>query len=118
VEIKCGKNITIGEQCTIGRYSCLGALSKIEIGSHVRIARGVIIETGGLDFSQEPPYPHVSKEIKIGDGVWIGINAVILGGVTIGAHSIIGAGVVVNKDVKPNSIVVVQPPRKTVLHDE
>jgi acetyltransferase-like isoleucine patch superfamily enzyme len=117
VEIKHGHNICIGEQVTIGRYSSLGALSKITIGSHVRIARGAMIETGGLDFDQPPPYPHISKEIRIEDGVWIGMNAVILGGVTIGARSVVGAGVIVNKDVKPNSIVVGQPPRRATLHE-
>jgi maltose O-acetyltransferase len=111
VEHKYGENIKIGYHSSIGPYSCIGAKSKITIGSHVRISRGVIIETAGLDLSQPVPYPHISKEIIIEDGVWIASNAIILGGVTIGANSIIGAGAVVSKDVKPNSIMVGQPLR-------
>jgi maltose O-acetyltransferase len=107
-EIKYGENIKIGYHSAIGPYSCLGAKSKISIGSYVRISRGVIIETAGLDLSKPAPYPHVSKEITIEDGVWIASNAVILGGVTIGANSIIGAGAVVTKNVLPNSIMVGQ----------
>lgn len=111
VEIKYGENISVGYHSAIGQYSSIGAMSKITIGSYVRISRGVIIETAGLDLSQSPPYPHVSKEIIIEDGVWIAANAVILGGVIIGANSIIGAGAVVSKNVAPNSIMVGQPLR-------
>jgi maltose O-acetyltransferase len=116
VEIKYGENISIGYHSAIGRYSCIGAKSKVKIGSYVRISRGVIIETAGLDLSQPVPYPHTSKEITIEDGVWIASNAIILGGVTIGANSIIGAGAVVSKNVAPNSILVNQPLRNLKLN--
>lgn len=111
VEIKYGENIQIGYHSSIGPYACLGAKSPIKIGSYVRISRGVIIETAGLDLNQPPPYPHVSKQITIEDGVWIASNAIVLGGVTIGANSIIGAGAVVSKNVPPNSVMVNQPLR-------
>lgn len=111
VEIKYGENISIGYHSAIGPYSCLGAMSKISIGSYVRISRGVIIETAGLDLGKPAPYPHISKEITIEDGVWIASNAIILGGVTIGANSIIGAGAVISKSVPANSIIVGQPVR-------
>ena len=47
----------------------------------------------------------MTKPIKIGNHVWIGINATILKGVTIGDGAIIAAGAVVNKDVEENSLV-------------
>jgi hypothetical protein len=50
--------------------------------------------------------------ITIGDDVWIGSNAVILDGVTVGAHSIIGAGAVVTKNVDEWSVVAGNPARK------
>jgi maltose O-acetyltransferase len=112
VEIKYGENIEIGYSSAIGRYSCLGAMSRIKIGSYVRISRGVIIETAGLDMTQPAPYPHTSKEIIIEDGAWIASNAIILGGVTIGANALIGAGAVVTKNVAPGSILVGQPLRE------
>lgn len=111
VEIKYGENIVIGYHTAIGPYTCIGAKSPVTIGSHVRISRGVIIETAGLDLSQPAPYPHISKEIIIEDGVWIASNAIILGGVTVGSNSIIGAGAVVSKSVPPKSIMVGQPLR-------
>jgi len=84
----------------------MGAMSPIKIGDYVRISRGVIIETAGLDLNSDLPYAHVSKPIVIGRGVWLATNAIVLGGVTIGDHAVIGAGVVVTKDVPPHAIVV------------
>ncbi|WP_373032498.1 DapH/DapD/GlmU-related protein [Sulfurovum sp.] len=105
-EIKYAKNITYGEGVIIGPKCTLGAKSKIIIGSNVRISKGVFIETAGLDFTKEPPYPHISKEIILEDNVWLGANVIVLSGVTIGQGSIIGAGTVVSKNVTPNSILV------------
>ena len=113
-EIKFGKNISIGYHTSIGPYSCIGAMSPVTIGSYVRISRGVVIETAGLNLLVPPPYPHISKPIIIEDGVWIASNAIILGGVRIGANSIIGAGAVVTKNVEAGSIVVGQAARKLV----
>ncbi len=45
----------------------------------------------------------------IGDDIWIGANAVILPGVTIGSHSVVAAGSVVTKDVPPHSLVAGVP---------
>jgi len=106
IDIKYGENITIGDNVLIGPCCSLGAKSKITIGNYVRISRGVIIETAGLNLNAPPPYKHTSKPIVIEDGVWVAANAIILGGVTIGENSIIGAGTVVTKDVAPYSIIV------------
>ena len=49
------------------------------------------------------------KPVRIGDHVWIGGNVTILPGVSIGDHSIIGAGSVVTKDIPANVIAVGNP---------
>lgn len=51
----------------------------------------------------------------IGDDVWIGTNAIILGGVKVGQGAIIGADAVVAKDV-PSYVVVVDNPAKVVKY--
>lgn len=111
VEIKYGNNITIGDNSSIAQYACLGAKSPINIGDYVRISRGVVIETAGLDMKSGKPYKHISKPIIIENGVWIASNAIILPGVTIGEDSVIGAGAVVSKNVPPSSVIVGQPIR-------
>lgn len=47
----------------------------------------------------------LQNPIVIKDNVWIGINATILQGVTVGENAVIGAGAVVTKDVPPNAVV-------------
>jgi acetyltransferase-like isoleucine patch superfamily enzyme len=51
------------------------------------------------------------EKIKIGDWVWVGAKSIILAGITIGDHAIIGAGSVVTKDVPKYSISVGTPAR-------
>lgn len=46
-----------------------------------------------------------NRQIVIEDDVWIGYNAIILGGVTIGTGAVIAAGAVVTENVEPYSIV-------------
>ena len=110
-DIKYGENLTIGNRSGINMYCSIGAHSPIIIGDDVRISRGAILETAGLDFSIPAPYKHISKPIIIEDGVWIASNVIILGGVTIGQGSIIGAGTVVSKSVPPMSVIVGSPNR-------
>jgi acetyltransferase-like isoleucine patch superfamily enzyme len=54
---------------------------------------------------------YTSAPIIIEDDVWVGFQAIILPGVTIGRSSIVGAGAVVTRDVEPHSIVGGVPAR-------
>jgi len=105
-EIKYPENLELGKHVIIGPQCCLGARSPIRIRDYVRISRGVVIETAGLHLDADLPYPHQSKPIVIEKGAWLGTNAIVLGGVTIGEFAVIGAGVVVTKDVPPHAVVV------------
>ncbi len=84
---------------------------KVEIGDFTMFAPGVQVLTAchptdpktrlnGLEYG---------KPIKIGKNVWVGANAIILPGVTIGYNCTIGAGSIVNKDISENSIAVGNP---------
>lgn len=108
--IKYPERIQIGYGLRVGPECILGAMGGISLGDNVRLSKGVIVETGGLDTSREhPPYTHVAKPIKIESGVWIGANAIILGGVTIGRNAVIGAGSIVTKNVPENMIFAGNP---------
>lgn len=106
VELKHPGNIKIGDYVAIGPMSTIGGLGGVILEDHVRISKGVTIESAGLDTRGSLPYKHVGKQVHIKSGAWIGARAIILGGVTIGEKAIIGAGAIVTKDVPDNGVIV------------
>ena len=129
-----GCSFAIGKNgnCTIGDFTLLnGALimaeEKIEIGSHCLISWNVgiadsdfhpldpaqrLVDAQALApfFQNRPPRPKLeTAPVKITDNVWIGMNAVILKGVTIGENSVVAAGAVVTRNVSPNTVVAGNP---------
>lgn len=104
------RGIHIGEDCEI--YSSVGFGSEpylIEIGNHVRITHGCrfITHDGGvwvLRTIKNMPSLDLFGPIKIGNNVHIGMDTVIMPGVTIGDNCIIGCGAVVTKNVPSGEI--------------
>ena len=85
----------------------------IFVGDNVMFGPNVIIATAG-----HPVIHRYGKKVaqfnipvRIGKNVWIGAGAIVLPGVTIGDHSVIGAGSVVTKDIPPNVVAVGNPCR-------
>lgn len=76
-----------------------------KIGRDVIIYHHVTIGSNTLEGSSGYGAPVIE------DGVLIGAGAKIIGNITVGKNSRIGAGCVVTKDIPPNSVVVMQPPR-------
>lgn len=119
--------VSIGEGCNFGDYLHLSCINKISIGKRVLTGRWVTINDNshGLVDGKSlitPPLlrPLVSKgPIIIEDNVWIGDKATILGGVTIGEGSVIGANSVVTHDIPPYSVAAGMPAKviKTLSPD-
>ena len=106
------EKLSLGSQTILNAGVLINAKGTIVVGDHVRFSHYCQLQSTGLDLSQ--PYQnrsHVSKPIRIGDGVWVGAGAVILSGVTIGEGAVVAAGSVVNKDVEPFTLVVGAPAR-------
>ena len=123
--------VRIGNGCFIGGSRIISA-SSVEIGNWVTMAWGITIydhnshsldyrerindqkqqlaDWGSGNFIKNKNWADVNKKpIKIGDYVWIGFDAVILKGVTIGDGAIIGARSVVTHDVEPWTVVAGNP---------
>lgn len=117
---RCGKNVNFehgahfDSDLTIGDFSGVGidcnVGGSVTIGDHVMMGPECVLLSHNhrfdrLDipmcqqgFSEEQP-------IHIGNDVWIGTRAIILPGVMVGDHSVVGAGAVVTKDVPPYAVV-------------
>ena len=107
----CGKNITIGKNVFINMGCKFQDQGGITIGDEALIGHNVVMATLNHDFDPEKRASMISAPIKIGKRVWVGANAIILGGVIIGDNSIIAAGSIVKSDVPPNTIVAGIPAR-------
>jgi acetyltransferase-like isoleucine patch superfamily enzyme len=107
--------IVIGDQSSVNPFSLLSGFGGLRIGNQVRIASHcVILSSTHLHHDAGIPIYEQGveqKETVIGDDVWIGSHAVIVGGVTIGAHSIVGAGAVVTGDIPPYTVAAGIPAR-------
>lgn len=101
----CGKNINIGKNVFINSCCCFQDQGGISIGDGALIGHKVVFATLNHDFDPQKRQSMMPKPIVIGKNVWIGTNATVLGGVTIGENAIVAAGAVVTKDVPANSIV-------------
>lgn len=104
--------LVTGADCSINAYTVLRG--RVAMGDGVRI--GAHTSILGFNHSMEPGapvfrQPLTSRGIDIGDDVWIGSHVVVLDGVNVGSHSVIGAGAVVTKDVPAGAIVGGNPAR-------
>lgn len=122
IESYCCINNAVGD-ITIGDYTRVGihctVIGPVSIGSHVNLAQGITVTALNHNFSDTTmridEQGVATKPVVIGDDVWIGANAVILPGVTIGRHCVVAAGAVVTKDV-PDHCVVGGVPATIIKH--
>jgi acetyltransferase-like isoleucine patch superfamily enzyme len=109
-----GPKLIIGDNVAIGMNATISAAKKIVIDDGVFTARNVYISDHAhafLDVTKPIGDQGITQvsEVRIGTGSWIGQNAAILPGVTIGKHCVIGANSVVNKDIPNYSVAVGLP---------
>ena len=100
-----GKNITIGKDVFINSGCHFQDQGGIEIGDGVLIGHNVVLATINHDLDPEENRKNHYAPIKIGNHVWIGSNATVLPGVTIGDWAVVAAGAVVTQDVLPLTVV-------------
>lgn len=103
-----GATMTIGANTFINQGTTLAAAASLEIGPDCLVGEFVAIHDTNFH-AVAPGQPVKTRRVRIGRNVWIGHRAIILAGVTVGDHAVIGAGAVVTKDVPPRTIVAGNP---------
>jgi maltose O-acetyltransferase len=108
-ELEIGDGAFINYGCSIAATKLIRIGARCSIGTHVIMMDNDFHDVSPERRSQMPP----SAPIVLGENVWVGARAIVLRGVTIGAHSVIGAGSVVSHDV-PERVVAAGVPAKVV----
>ncbi len=114
-----GANISLGKYVSINQDVVIQTTGGVKIGDYVTLSRGATILTAGLDVSNykdnsvQQYRRHISKEVMIGNGTWIGANVTICPGAMIAESSIVAAGsVVVGELMEQGCLYAGVPARK------
>ncbi len=100
-----GKNITIGKDVFINSGCHFQDQGGIKVGDGTLIGHNVVLATINHDLDPKENRKNHYVPITIGTHVWIGSNATILPGVTLGDWAVVAAGAVVTQDVPPGAVV-------------
>ncbi len=102
-------NTRIGHGFYIGHFGTIIINTKAIIGNNCNITAGVTIGQTNRGLKRGVPI--------IGNKVWIGVNACIVGAITIGDNVLIAPNAYVNSDIPPNSLVIGNPAKIIPMHD-
>jgi len=107
-----GRHIFIGERVFINQDCMFTDMGGVYLADDVLIGPKVSLIT--VNHLEDPRYRRQvqPQAIHIEQGAWVGAGAIILPGITIGAHAIVGAGSIVTKDVPAEMVVVGNPARQ------
>lgn len=103
VYIKYPWRLEIGNYVWIGEKVWMANESMVKIGNNVCISHEVLILCGGHSYSKEA-FDVYNYPLTIEDGVWLGAQSTVLGGITVGSHAVLALKSVANKDLEPYSI--------------
>jgi acetyltransferase-like isoleucine patch superfamily enzyme len=112
-QINYGKNTKIGKKVFINFDCTFLDLGGITIDDNVMLAPKVSLLSEGHPASADQRQTLTAGKIHIKQNAWIGANATILQGVTVGENSVVAAGSVVSKDV-PDNVIVGGTPAKII----
>jgi acetyltransferase-like isoleucine patch superfamily enzyme len=109
------RGLEIGQNCFVGEECLLDLADRIVMEEHTTLSERVTILThtnvGYYDHPLQRHFPAISGPVRFGRGCFVGVNATILPGITVGEGSVIAAGAVVTRDVPPWHVVGGVPAR-------
>ena len=114
--------LRIGDGTRIGQNFVIGCVAEVTIGRRVLVSSNVYVGDT-IHRYDDPTRPVLDqplapgRRVTIGDGAFVGINAVVLPGVRIGRNAVVGAGAVVTHDVPAFSVAVGNPARVIKSYD-
>jgi putative colanic acid biosynthesis acetyltransferase WcaF len=95
--------LVVGDFAWIGEEVFILNFEQVTIGTHCCISQRAFLCTGNHDFRQ-PDMPYRNRPITIEDGAWVGAQAFVAPGVTIGSDTVVTAGSVVTKSQPPQMV--------------
>lgn len=110
IEVKSTGAVAIGSRSFINSGVEIQSAVGVTIGSGCLVGDEVVIQDTSFHEVDEGAAPKVAP-VVIGDNVWIARRAIILPGVTIGDHAVIGAGSIVTRSVAPKTVAAGNPAR-------
>lgn len=115
-----GVHITVGAETFINFGLVALDVATISIGDDVQMGPNVqlLTPTHPIEPELRREKWEAAKPIVIGNNVWLGGGVIVLGGVTIGENTVVGAGAIVTRDLPPNVVAVGNPARVIRVLDE
>ena len=115
-KVRCHEgNVSIGAKTVMGQECTISAYKHVSIGRECVIADRVMLidfDHGMVDTDRPIREQGIyTRDVRVGNNVWIGYGACILRGVTVGDNAVIGTNAVVTKDVPANAVVGGVPAR-------
>ncbi len=111
VEISVGRGavLEVGDHVFLNQGVRIATTDRVHIGAACMIGDETIILDN--DYHSVGPGANLSRPVHIGDGVWLATRVIVLRGVTIGDHSVIGCGSVVTRSIPAHSFAAGNPAR-------
>ncbi len=108
-----GTNVHLGVDCFVNTGAIFLDCAEIRLGDRTQLGPGV--QMLAADHPREPERRaqniELARPVSIGENCWIGAGAILCPGVSVGAHSVVGAGSVVTRDVPPRVVAAGNPCR-------
>jgi len=103
VNIKYPWKLQVGDNCWIGERAWIDNLDNVIIGNNCCLSQGALLLCGNHHYGKTT-FDLITRPIVIEDGVWIGAQSTVTGGVTCSSHSVLAAGSVASTDMEPYGI--------------